>query len=183
MFLAPSGANYQRAAFTLLELLAVVALLDLLSGLLLGAARRIGEVGRIAQAKAELAVLAAALENYQRLYGDYPQTDDPAQLLQSLLGRLGPRNNVSSTRSWLTLARYRTALSRDPLVDSSATLIDPWDQPYRYIYKVPAASWGNVSYVLYSLGPDGQDIRALLAGGFADSKLPENLDNLYANRP
>ena len=33
MFLAPSGANYQRAAFTLLELLAVVAPLAAPNGL------------------------------------------------------------------------------------------------------------------------------------------------------
>ena len=156
MFLAPSGANYQRAAFTLLELLAVVALLALLSVLLLGAARRIGEVGRIARAKAELAVLAAALENYQRLYGDYPQTDDPAQLLQSLLGRLGPRNNVSSTRSWLTLARYRTALSRDPLVDPSATLKD---MERELILKKLEITGGNRTVAAQELGISVRTLR------------------------
>ncbi len=183
MFLAPSGANYQRAAFTLLELLAVVALVALLCGLLLGAARRVVEVGRTARTKAELAVLAAALENYQRLYGDYPQTADPSQLLQSLLGRRGPRNTVSSTPSLLGLAHYRTVAGRDPWGDVSATLIDAWDQPYQYIYKDPAASWGQVSYVLYSRGPDGRDFRGLLSGGLVDPSLPENLDNIYANRP
>ena len=182
MFRAPPGANRQRAAFTLLELLAVISLLALLGGIVLGIGRNAVETGRSARARTELAVCAAALENYQRTLGDYPQTDDGAQLLQALIGRRSPRNAGIAVRCQLDLARLTTANALDPVADSAAVLVDPWGRPYRYVYKVPPAGWSNSSYVLYSLGPDGRDDGALLPGGFVDQSTPANADNLYANR-
>ena len=182
MFSAPSGAGPRRAAFTLLELLAVIAIIAVLAGIILGVGRHAAETGRVARTRAELAVLAAALEDYQRALGDYPQTDDAAQLLQSLIGRRGPRSAVIAARVLIETTRFRTSNARDPFADASAVLIDPWDRPYRYAYKVPAAGWTNSSYVLYSAGPDGRDSGVLLPGGFPDVTAAGNADNLHANR-
>jgi general secretion pathway protein G len=173
--------GFNLRAFTLLEMLTVMAIIAVLAGLIIGVGRRASETGRIARAKAELAVLAAALETYQRTFGDCPQTDDAAQLLQSLIGKRDPRNTLIAARSLLETAKFTTADSRDPLVDPSALLVDPWGRPYRYAYKTQAP-WSNASYVLYSVGPDGGDSGALLAGGFIDPVPPENADNIYANR-
>lgn len=181
MNLAPPGAKTGQAAFTLLELLAVIALIALLGGILLGAGKHAVEAGRSARARTELAILAAALENYQRAFGDYPQTDDAAQLLQSLIGRRGPRNTISDARSLIDLTRLTTANALDPFADLSAVLVDPWGSPYRYVYKVPPTAWSNASYVLYSRGPDGREAGALRPGGYADQSAPDNADNLYAN--
>jgi general secretion pathway protein G len=182
MILAPPGANCPRAAFTLLELLTVITLLALLGGLVLGGGRHAIEAGRTARARAELATICAALENYQRLLGDYPQTDDGVQLLQSLIGRRGPRNAAIAVPCQLELARFTTADALDPFTDRGAVLVDPWGRPYRYVYKVPLSGWQNVSYVVYSRGPDGLDAGALLAGGFLDPSAPPNADNIFANR-
>ena len=179
---APPGAISQRAAFTLLELLAVIALIALLGGIVLGAGRYAIETGRTARARAEIAALGAALDNYQRTLGDYPQTDDGAQLLQSLIGRRGPRHAPITVRGQLELARFTTADALDPFADLGAVLVDPWGRPYRYVYKVPLSGWRNSSYVLYSVGPDGLDAGALLAGGFIDQSVPANADNIYAHR-
>ena len=179
---APAGATRQRAAFTLLELLAVIAILSLLAALVLGVGRRAGEAGRVARAKTELAVLAAALENYRGLYGDYPTTDDAARLLQSLLGRRGPSGVAISDRALIDLARFTPGGSRDPFTDPATVLVDPWVQPYLYVYRTPSAGWVNPGVVLYSIGPDGRDSPVLLPGGIVDSSPPENADNLYANR-
>ncbi len=167
--------------FTLLELLAVIGLIALLAGLMLGAGHRAGEAGRIARARVELAAIAAALENYQLTLGDYPQTDDGARLLQSLIGRRGPLNAVMAGRCLIEAARFTTAGSHDPLADPTAVLIDPWGQPYRYAYK-SQVPWSNSGYLLWSVGPDGRDSGALLAGGLADPMTAENADNIYANR-
>src|SRR4051812_15204943 len=133
MALAPAGANPQRAAFTLLEVLAVVALMAILSAIVFGLGRRALETGRAARARAELAVIAAALESYKRAYGDYPRTGDPAQLLRAMLGQRGPTSEAASTG--------RATLDTGRLTLSGGVIVDPWEQPYLYIYKTPAAGW------------------------------------------
>lgn len=177
---ASSSSRPQRA-FTLLELLAVITIIALLASMVIGVGRRANEAGRVARAKTELALLAAALADYQRIHGDYPQTDDGARLLQSLIGRRDPLNTAVASRSLIEVARFATAESRDPFTDTSAVLVDPWDRPYRYAYKTETP-WNNAGYVLCSLGPDGRDSSTLLPGGFPDAAPPENADNLYANR-
>lgn len=183
MFLAPAGATEQRAAFTLLELLVVIALVAMLTALVLGGGQFANERARTARARTELAALSVALEAYRQNYGDYPQTDDEARLLQSLLGRRGPTNVVVAGRPLLEAAKFATAGARDPFADTTAVLVDPWDQPYVYAYKVPAVGWSNPGYVLYSPGPDGRDSGVLLSGGLINPGPQENADNLYANQP
>lgn len=182
MFQAPPGATGRRAAFTLLELLAVISLIALLAGIVLGVGRRAAESGKTARAKAELAVLAAALEGYKQTYGDYPPTDDEARLLQALIGRCGPAGDPVNGRARLELARLSTGGSADPFRDTLAVLVDPWGQPYVYCYKVPRSGWTNQGFVLYSIGPDGRDSAALLPGGLVDPAPQPNADNLYANQ-
>jgi general secretion pathway protein G len=171
MSLAPPGANRTRAAFTLLELLSVLTVIALLAGLVLGAGRRAVETGKIARTKAELALLGAALENYKRTYGDYPRTEDEAQLLHALLGRRGPvADKVIHGRALIETARFTI---------TGDVLLDPWGQAYVYAYKA-TAPWGNSSYVLYSAGPDGLENPRLLAGGFPDADRAGNVDNSLA---
>lgn len=171
MNLAPSGANPARAAFTLLELLSVLAIIALLAGIGISAGRRAVESGKIARAKAELAVLGAALESYRRNYGDFPRTDDEAQLLRALLGRRGPAaNTVIDGRALIEPARFTIA---------GDVLLDPWGQAYVYTYKT-TFPWSNSSYVLYSAGPDGRENPRLLAGGFPDAGGAGNADNIHA---
>lgn len=172
MSLAPPGANPARAAFTLLELLSVITIIAVLSGIVIGAGRRAAESGRIARAKAELAVLGAALENYRRVHGDYPRTEDEAQLLRALLGRRGPvADTAVNGRGLIEAARFTIA---------GDVLLDPWGRAYVYAYKT-TAPWSNPGYVLYSAGPDGREFGRLLAGGFPDAAGAGNADNIQAN--
>ena len=176
---APAGFP-GAGGFTFVELLTVLAIIAILSAIVLGAGRRAVESSRIARAKAELATLGAALESYRRQYGDYPPTNEAALMLQALIGQRGPDLARVAGRSRLDLALFKTAEARDPRTDASAVLIDPWRQPYRYVYRQPAAGWANPSFVLYSIGPDGVDQPDLAPGGFAATGAAANLDNLYA---
>lgn len=65
--------------FTLLELLTSIAVIAILATLSIGAIRGVIERSKITRARAELGALATALEEFKRLYGDYPQTGEFAQ--------------------------------------------------------------------------------------------------------
>lgn len=172
MTLAPPGANPARAAFTLLELLSVITIIALLVSIGIGAGRRAAESGKIARTKAELALLGAALDSYKRSHGDFPRTDEGAQLLRALLGRRGPAaDTVIAGRALIETARFTV---------ESDVLLDPWGQAYVYAYKT-TAPWSNPSYVLYSAGPDGRENPRLLTGGFPDAGGAGNADNIHAN--
>lgn len=166
----------------MLELLVVLALVALLAGIVLGAGRRAVVAGRSARARIELAGIGSALDAYRRAYGDFPRTEDPARLLQSLLGRRSPTNVAISGRSLLDLNRLSTLDALDPVANPAARLIDPWGEPYRYAYKIQAP-WSDHGFVLYSSGNDRRDSPALLTGGFPDLESPLNTDNLYADQP
>ncbi|MET0261690.1 MAG: prepilin-type N-terminal cleavage/methylation domain-containing protein, partial [Rariglobus sp.] len=60
-------------AFTLIELLTVIAIIAILAAITFGVVKGVNERAAIGQAKAELASLAQALEAYKLQYGDYPQ--------------------------------------------------------------------------------------------------------------
>lgn len=169
-------------AFTLIELLTVIAVLAILAGLVIGAGRRASETGKIARTQAELAALGAALEGYKRQYGDYPRTADPAQLLQALIGKLDPRMDTLSPagRVQLDVALFTYDPPADPEENANVRLIDPWGQPYLYVYKVPLTGWSNPGYVLCSAGPDGRLDATLLAGGRLNPDAADNLDNINA---
>lgn len=182
MPIAPARGAQGRAGTTLLELLAVLLVLGILTALVIGVGRRAVESSRIARAQAELAVLAGALEAYKRLLGDYPRTDDAAVLLESLLGWRDPAGAALEFRAVLEVGAFTLSAPADSGVGPGARMVDPWGQPYRYAYRVPAAGWLNSGFVLYSAGPDGRASVALLPGGFVDATAPGNADNLHANR-
>ena len=71
-----TGKSPRSPAFTLTELLVVLALVAALSGVLVRAGRHVFETGRVASARAELAVLSAALDQYRSAHGDYPPSLD-----------------------------------------------------------------------------------------------------------
>lgn len=103
------------SAFTLVELLTVIAIIAILFSLTFGLVRGSKQRASIARAKAELSAIAQALEAYKRHYGDYPQTGAQAQaaaviagdiaatqaqaiLFNALTGVFSPRQFTAATR-------------------------------------------------------------------------------------
>ena len=82
----PARPRIASAAFTLIELLTVIAIIGLLVSFAIGGLYGAKQRSAIAQAKSELAALSQALEDYKRHYGDYPQTGAAAQASQTISG-------------------------------------------------------------------------------------------------
>jgi len=171
-----------KRGFTLIELVVVIGIISVLSGLVLHIQGGMEERRRIAQAKGELALLTVALESYRMHYGDYPQiTVEQANgfgplLYGSLLGELGPDGSplmVTPRQLFLDGSKVsiwdiekgmevnpRIVMAEGRLISGDPEwrqrrLVDPWGNPYVYRYGNDAGGWESVGYVLLSLGPSG----------------------------
>lgn len=181
-------------AFTLIELLTVIAIIAILVGITFGVIKGVNERAAIGQAKAELAVLAQALEAYKKQYGDYPQTVERAVFLQSLIGKKGPKGDPISGKAFIETSRFTfNSSTANPFSDAAVYLVDPWGRQYCYYYKA-SNKWVAPSYVLLSAGPDGYTHASTPASGAYTALLNENgtlkdtaatnsgsVDNIYAN--
>ena len=127
-----------RAAFTLLEILVVLAIIGLLAGLAISNSDKI--FGSSQEAIAKVFVrdsLKVSLVRYRMEVGDYPST---AEGMAALL--VAPANRADR---W-----------RGPYIDSPGNKapLDPWGEPYQYRYP---GTRNKDSYDLYSKGPDKAD--------------------------
>jgi len=118
-----------RGGFTLIELLIVVTIIMLLVGLVgQNLFKRLGK-GRQAAAKAQIEMLAQALDQYKLDTGAYPTTSEG---LQALLENPG-------IEGW-----------EGPYLKKNVLPKDPWGKPY--YYQSPGS---HGEYDLYSYGKDG----------------------------
>lgn len=201
----PGAACAAMAAFTLIELLAVMAIIGVLAAILFGAAAGARERSRRAQAAAELAVFAHALEAYRAACGDYPRTgpaanvptapaaadDGPGIFFNALAGRRGPAAALTpmARRSFVAPGAHSVQTTElpdgaeaDPLTNA---FLDPWGRRYLYWYKTGPA-WRVPAPVLVAAGADGMitppaDLAAwdgMLAAGGANA---DNLDAFALN--
>lgn len=190
--LSVPGSSAATRAFTLIELLTVIAIVGVLAGIVIGMGRRASTLGKTARAKAEIAALASALESFRQQFGDFPQvvgdaaasTQSGQTLFAALNGWRGPgqasANFATRKRVFFSGAALTLADANSPDVATNHFL-DPWGNPYHYAYGSSSAGWRNPSFVLFSSGPDGLSL-AVTATGYVDSSASENVDNLYANQ-
>src|SRR5438552_14081125 len=117
-----------RSAFTLLEVLIVVAILVVLAGVSSVYVFRYLEDARIGRAKADCATLAKAAQAYEIQFGQLPESLQ--QLVQPPVGS-------------------------KPFVDPDA-LMDPWNKPYQY--DPQGAHSNGLKPDVYTVTPDGIQI-------------------------
>ena len=170
----------RQQGFTLIELLMVIAVILILAGITFGISRGVQNAQARTKAKAELATISQAIEQFKSRYGDYPwhqggggdSTDNNKMLLYALTGRMvlaDPSPTDNTTEIAAIEITDEAQIDKNPkfLDDSkfsttktgqlTTNLLDPWGNPYIYWYKWDNSpnDWDVFGYHLYSTGPKG----------------------------
>jgi prepilin-type N-terminal cleavage/methylation domain-containing protein len=91
---APSTlVSRPSTGFTLIELLVVVAVIGILAGLALAAMGGIQKRGARAKAESDIQAISAAIEEFHRDFGKYPEANSNA-LFRELVGASATINNI-----------------------------------------------------------------------------------------
>jgi general secretion pathway protein G len=122
-----------RNAFTLIELLLVLVILATLAAIVVPRLAGKGQQAKIGAAQADIAQLGLSLSNFEVDCSRFPTTEEGLNALMT---------QPSGLSGW-----------KGPYLEKGVPN-DPWGKPYQYKYP---ATHGNVSYDLYSFGPDMAD--------------------------
>jgi prepilin-type N-terminal cleavage/methylation domain-containing protein len=181
----------RQQGFTLIELLMVIAVILILASITFGISRGVQNAQARAKAKAELAVISQALEQFKSRYGDYPWhksgggfpggvDDTNVMLTYALTGRLklepDPNNSGQIRAVKVADSMDNTEVEKNPKFvditkfsttgtdDIPEMILDPWGNPYKYRYKWDNSpqDWDVFGYHLYSTGSKGRTAHTAL---------------------
>jgi general secretion pathway protein G len=169
-----------HAAFTLIELMAVITIIVILAGLVIGGMGFVSERQAKEKAKVQMALLSKALEEYKLDFGTYPPTPNkpgnfatPAgtgtsSIMFDFLYWDSDRDasgGVTDTDQKLYLPELDPATSKQGWTTTPAgkatIIVDPWGN--QYCYRTGSDSTGkandatqNPDFDLWSMGKDGK---------------------------
>lgn len=126
-----------RAAFTLMELLLVMAILVILLGLVAPRFMNTQKKANVNAAKSQIGLFKSPLEMYALDMNSYPTTE------QGLEALVEEPSDLENPEQW-----------QGPYLDSSIPT-DPWSHDYQYEY--PPSRKTTDFPDIWSLGPDGED--------------------------
>jgi type II secretory pathway pseudopilin PulG len=164
----------------------VIAVIMVLAGITFGISRGVQNAQARALAKAELSVIAQALEGFKLRYGDYPwhkqgEKDTNKMLLYALTGRLVMERTTTNGNTDVNVniiedQSNAVVKARPKFIDdtkfsvnedssgNSIELLDPWGSPYVYWYKWSDSpdAWEVFGFHLYSTGAKGDAANAAI---------------------
>ncbi len=171
----------KKPAFTLMEILIVVGIIVTLLGMTVQMIGASSEAQGKARAKADMAIISTALEEFKSQNGTYPRIScsaseklNAAKLYQCLTGRMVMVVEDGS----IVFKELTDTDARPALIDSSKMklantagnddvdpngtttfFVDPWGEPYIYVFDTStttgkSTTWKSPKYLLLSKGPD-----------------------------
>jgi len=136
-----------RDAFTLIELLIVIAIIGILMALLFPAVGNAIKMAQKTAAKNDVVQIANALSAYQTEYGQWPVTNETngtmsANVLLTLIGDSASAAVTANPRRiiFMEVGDAKRGKSGKTAVGISV-FVDPWGQPYQYAVD---ANYDNV---------------------------------------
>jgi prepilin-type N-terminal cleavage/methylation domain-containing protein len=186
-----------RQAFTLVEMLVVIAIIATLAGLLLPVVSSVKRKAKIAQAGAEVRSLAAAIAAYQSIYAIFPCSDADAKggndmtyttnsdIITILLDMDAGVNagHVRNPQKHVFLNGKMVSTVVQPGIGPDYNFRDPWGQPYVITldlnydnrchdsFYFPKVGEIPNAVMVWSYGPDGKPF-----GPSGDAKARDNDD-------
>ena len=125
-----------RAAFTLIEILAVITIIGILAGLTLGAAGAVRRHGATSTAKAEVAALQAACDRYYADNNAYPIGSNNPTMTNNPTGATALFSNLFGTNQYNRPPSTKRYFEPKPAMVFTNTppnyFIDPWGYAYGY---------------------------------------------------
>jgi prepilin-type N-terminal cleavage/methylation domain-containing protein len=158
-----------RSAFTLIEMLTVIAVILVLSGLLLSVNSGVQTKAARSRAEGEIAAMSAACENYKADNGAYPRD------VAGITDRLDPRVTSSVDETDATKPNYRLAslelykaLSSNTVDASGKITLGPGKSYYEFkpnqLSAKKDAATGSVTHVFFIQDPWGKSYGYSTAG-------------------
>ena len=134
--LKPLTPRLTAAAFTLIELLAVITIIGILAGLTLGAAGAVRRHGATSTAKAEVAALQAACDRYYADNNAYPIGTANPNMTNTPAGATNLFSNLFGTNQYNRPPSTKRYFEPKPAMVFTNTapnyFIDPWGYAYGY---------------------------------------------------
>ncbi|MDD4890083.1 MAG: prepilin-type N-terminal cleavage/methylation domain-containing protein [Phycisphaerae bacterium] len=130
-----------RGAFTLVEILVVIAIMALLMALVVGVTKEVITKAACQQTAMTMGVINNRIKAYQMQYGEYPPSGTLATVIPLLNKLNGPPIESIVAKQFV----------------SGGSICDSWGNPIQYLTAGTRYAENNNSPVLQSYGPDGVD--------------------------
>ncbi|MBI5691166.1 MAG: hypothetical protein HZC55_13855 [Verrucomicrobia bacterium] len=169
----PTGGADGRggSGFTIIEIVSVIAVMAVLFSLGFGLVNSAKQRAAVARARGELAALTQALEDYRRVYGDYPQTGNAPQatptvgatitnlqaqalLLNALIGVYGPTNFSTRLNGpvLLEVSKFRLEVELTAATTANFGVAQGIPPSKQFVSNALLDPWGN-RYMYYYKAP------------------------------
>jgi general secretion pathway protein G len=136
----PIPSRVQRQGFTLIELLVVITVIGILAAITLNIAGGVNQKAAMDKARAEIAAISNALEQFKSVRDYYPNnaTTNAAPLIMT--------NSTNSIQPFYQATKY--------LTNGFGHLMDPYGNAYLYIDS-GTNRHNPASFDVFSIGKDG----------------------------
>lgn len=138
--------------FTLIELLAVIAIIGILAGIVISVSNLAGSQASISKCKSQLQQIEMALQQYKDDKGYFPVQDSQDDFAWDLLHSEDSPEDTNDP--YLDPDQFTFAKDDEDDEDDVDYFIDPFGSPFQYRYP---GTENPDSYDLWSYGPDGED--------------------------